>query len=78
MNKYKDYLGDLGLLIKEIALSSKNKCASSDSSENRQFEIGYLMGLHRVISLMQQQAEGFNIPLEDMNLEDIDPDEDLF
>ena len=35
------------------------------------------MALYEVISLFQQQAEAFQIPLEEINLSDIDADEDL-
>jgi len=35
------------------------------------------MGYHRVLSLMQQQAESFQIPLEELGLDNFDPDIDL-
>jgi hypothetical protein len=41
------------------------------------FESGYLMAFSYIIGLMQQQAEAFGIPLEELRLEDIDPDKDL-
>jgi hypothetical protein len=76
--KYKNYLYDLGLLIKEEALEAKKaRDQEEKGSEGYIFEEGYLMAFHRVISLMQQQAEAFGIPLEDLRLHDIDPDQDL-
>jgi len=41
------------------------------------FSTGYMAGFHRVVSLMQQQAEAFDIPLEEIGLQEIDADEDL-
>lgn len=36
-----------------------------------------MAGFHRVISLMQQQAEAFDIPFEGIGLDGIDPGEEL-
>lgn len=69
-----DYLHDLGKQLSEYSLEAKkqaDECGRSD------FACGYLLGFHRVISLMQQQAESFGIPLEDLGLGGIDPDVDL-
>lgn len=74
---YSNYLHDLGILLKEMALKAKAKKQSSLRSEDEAFATGYLAAFHRVISLMQQQAEGFQIPFQDIGLEDIDADEDL-
>lgn len=74
---YKNYLHDLGILIKEEALEAKKKKKLSKTINEIQFNTGYMMGFHRVISLMQQQAEVFNIDFKDISLNDIDPYEDL-
>jgi len=74
---HKNYLHDLGILIKEEALEAKKKKESSKTMNEKQFNTGYMMGFHRVISLMQQQAESFRIDLKDISLNDIDPYEDL-
>ncbi len=68
---YKDYLLDLSFLIKEYAQEAKTKKEASE------FYKGYLSCFHRIISLMQQQANAFDIPLSEINLEDIDPERDL-
>lgn len=70
---YRNYLSDLGITLKEMALEAKQKARVSGTD----FDIGYMAGFHRVLSLMQQQAEAFAIPLEEISLADIDPDEDL-
>ena len=36
-----------------------------------------VMAFNEVISIMQQQAEGFEIPLAELRLDDIEPDRDL-
>ena len=65
------YLLDLGTLLKEYAVAAK-RAAESDS-----FSLGRLMAYHEVISLMQQQAVAFGLPLERLGLHDIDPERDL-
>ena len=73
MTIYKNYVHDLGFLIKEMALEAKQTAKQTDSD----FAIGYMAGFHRVVSLMQQQAEGFGIPLDELALDGIDPDTEL-
>ena len=73
MTIYKNYVHDLGFLIKEMALEARKTAKQTDSD----FAIGYMAGFHRVVSLMQQQAEGFGIPLEELALDGIDPDTEL-
>jgi hypothetical protein len=73
MTVYENYLRDLGFTLKEYALDAKNRATTNEN----EFDSGYLAGYHRVISLMQQQAEAFGIPLEKLALDGIDPDQDL-
>jgi hypothetical protein len=73
MSVYENYLRDLGLTLKEYALDAKNRAMINEN----EFDSGYLAGYHRVISLMQQQAEAFGIPLEKLALDGIDPNRDL-
>ena len=70
---YENYLMDLGTLVKEMALEAKQQSVE----KNTDFYTGYMAGFHRVVSLMQQQAEAFDISLEDIGLDGIDADEDL-
>lgn len=70
---YQDYLEDLGFLIKEMAFEAKNKAIENGTD----FSIGYMAGFHRIVSLMQQQAEAFGIPFEKIGLDGIDADKDL-
>lgn len=73
MAVYQNYLQDLGGLVKELALEAKQHSREKGSD----FSAGYMTGFHRIVSLMQQQAEAFNIPLEEIGLDSIDADEDL-
>ena len=76
--KYKWYLYDLGYILKERALQAKEeKGATEENTLEREFQSGRVIAFNEVISIMQQQAKGFDIPLDDMRLNDIEPDRDL-
>src|SRR5262245_39295725 len=78
MSTHRDYLFDLGYEIKLYAIEARReRDAAPEGSEERAFNSGQLLAFHRVVSLMQQQAEGFGIPLSDLRLDDILPDRDL-
>jgi hypothetical protein len=79
VESYKYYLEDLGYLLKEYALEAKQAFEAHRTSrdEDHYFYMGQLLAYHRVISLMQQQAVGFGIPVEDLRLDNIEPDRDL-
>jgi hypothetical protein len=74
--KYRNYLFDVGLLIKEKALEIKRK-SSDDEGETRVFYRGQLFAYAEVISLMQQEADAFGIGLGELRLDDIEPEGDL-
>lgn len=76
-DKYRLYLYDLGHFVKEEALDSKRKLEAASPGTDKSYEEGQLIAFYRIITLMQQQAEGFDIPLKDLQLEDIEPDRDL-
>lgn len=75
--RYKNYLLDLGNEIRRRALEAKAEVTSARDPATKEFETGRLMALNEVVSLMQQQAAGFGIPLTDLRLADIEPDRDL-
>lgn len=75
--RHKNYLFDLGYEIRRLALQAKAEVASAREPSDREFETGRLMAFNEVVSLMQQQAAGFGIPLTDLRLADIEPDRDL-
>ena len=73
MSVHSDYLRDLGVIIKEMAFQAK-RCSVESPGE---FSSGYLAGFHRVVSLMQQQAEAFGISCDELGISGIDADVDL-
>lgn len=76
--KYELYLRDLGVLIKERALQAKDdRSREQRGSEGYMYESGRIMAFNEVISIMQQQAKAFGIPLKELRLDDINPDNDL-
>lgn len=72
------YLRDLGEIIRERALEAKKeKAAEKPGSDGELLQSGRLHAFNEVISIMQQQAAGFEIPLRELRLDGIDPDRDL-
>jgi hypothetical protein len=74
---FQNYLFDLGGLIKEHALAAVAERAKQSDRAAQGFYDGYVQGFHRVVSLMQQQAQAFGIDLKDLQLEGVEPDRDL-
>ncbi|ABK49614.1 hypothetical protein Shewana3_3391 [Shewanella sp. ANA-3] len=70
----KNYLLDLGNILSEYAVEAKVDALAKSETQGHDFAQGYLMGLHRVITLMQQQAEAFSLSLADVGLAKIDED----
>jgi len=66
---FEGYLWDLGCLVKELAIESQLVARE----KNTDFSMGYMAGFHRIVSLMQQQAEAFGIPIDKIGLDGIDP-----
>lgn len=78
MDKYQNYLYDLGFTLKARALKAKQeRDAAPDGSEERTYLSGRLMGFNEALSIIQQDAAGFEIPLAELRLDDLDPDNDL-
>lgn len=71
---FENYLHDLGVLLRELSCEAK---ARANERGRNDFDMGYMTALHRVVSLMQQQADSFNLPLEQIAMSGLDPDTDL-
>ena len=71
-----NYLRDLGRLVRESGERAKQEGASA-APEDKIFQQGRLMAYYEVLSLMQHQAEAFDLPLNDLALSGLDPDRDL-
>ena len=75
--KFKHYLFDLGRLVREYALAAVEERQKQEDAASLEFYEGYILGFHRIVSLMQQQALAFGIALKDLQLEGLEPDRDL-
>jgi hypothetical protein len=78
------YLRDLGYLLRERAeeaaresRSIRARRAPHERTVEDEFTEGRSQAYNEVISLMQNQAEAFGIPLADLALEDLDVYRDL-
>lgn len=74
---YRNYLMDLAVIFKEEALSAKQEFEKSRGTTDEGYCSGLLMAWHTVISIMQQQAAGFDIPMSEIKLDGINPERDL-
>jgi hypothetical protein len=74
-NPFQLYLWDLATLLKERARHAKADAVHEGGQAP--FENGLVMGYYHVLTTMRSQALAFDIPLEDLNLHDIDPDSEL-
>lgn len=77
MDQFANYVRDLGRFVREMALESKQLRDAARGTDDEAFRAGHLMALHEVVSLMQQQAVAFQIPLEAISLADIEPENHL-
>jgi hypothetical protein len=68
------YLLDIGDELRRLA-----EGAASQARANREdaFFQGRASVLYAVVSLMQQQAEAFSLPMEDLRFDGLDADRDL-
>ena len=71
-----NYLRDLGFLLQEEWEASE-RALDEAGSEQRHYEAGHNRAYRRVLSLMLQQAQAFDLPLSAICLEGIDRDKDL-
>jgi hypothetical protein len=75
--QWQNYLIDLGRLVKEYALTAAEEREKHRNESTQKFYDGYVLGFHRIVSLMHQQALDHNIDLKEMQLYSIEPDCDL-
>jgi hypothetical protein len=68
-----NYLRDLVGLIVEKSKEAKQERDSSNSD----YDIGRLMAYHEVVSLIQQQAEVFDLSYDEIGMPQINPEIDL-
>ena len=71
-DKYKLYLTSFGEIIKNYALDAKQNKEDKLGTKEEDFATGYMACFHRVVTIMQQHAEAYDIPFEELSLDDID------
>ena len=76
-DKYQSYLQTLGEVITEYAYEAKKNRDGAKNQEKKDFYEGYLSAYYRIVTLMQQHAEPFEISLNELGLENI-KEEDMF
>ena len=75
-DSHQNYLRDLGDILRRMGDEARQAVAAS-SDEDRSFQEGRRMAYIEVLSLMQQQAAAFQLPLSDLALEGFDAQRDL-
>lgn len=73
----KHYIQEISCLLKENAKQAKLEVKDPKTKDSLDYNIGYLMAYHEVITIMKNQAYVFNIDQKEIELEDIEPDRDL-
>ncbi len=73
----RNYLLATNELLLGFAREAKRQADRTRNTEAGNFDAGYLTGFHRAISLMQQQAPAFGLSLNELGLEEMDPNRDL-
>jgi hypothetical protein len=75
---YRLFLLEAVQAIKERALEARSDRPEQGADPSGHlFQSGRLLGFNEVISIIQQYADGFQIDLAELQLDDIEPDKDL-
>ena len=74
---HKNYLFGLGYLLREKALEAKEDQQQARGSGDKAFESGRLMAYQEVMSLLISEAESFQLPIEDLHIDGLEPNRDL-
>jgi hypothetical protein len=73
MSAYRHYLRDLGYELRQRAVEARETMVDVPT----EFDRGRHQAYYEVLSLMQQQAAAFDLPLADLALDGFDADRDL-
>jgi hypothetical protein len=74
MSAHANYLRDLGYELRRQAEAARVEARAKPDDA---FAQGEEHALYSVVSLMQQQAQSFGLPLRDLALDGLDTDRDL-
>jgi hypothetical protein len=64
-------------LPREKALEAKQSARAAKGTDDEAYQLSRKMAYYEVVSLLVQEAESFQLPIEDLHLEGLDPDRDL-
>jgi hypothetical protein len=75
---YANYLADLGVELREEADKAADEYAAAGAEDpKKDFKAGWLWAYIEVLSIIQDKAVLFDIPLSELRLDDLEPDTDL-
>ena len=70
----RDYLLDLGLILRESALQARQRANEARGTPEEAYEEGRAMAYHEIANLLLKRAATFGLPPEALQLEGFDPD----
>ena len=73
LNTEANYLHDLGFILRELTLEATQQAAAARGTDAEEWQSGRSMAYWEVISLMQQQAEAFGLPFDQLAIDGLDP-----
>jgi hypothetical protein len=73
----KHYIREINCLLKDYARQAKVDTDPLKEGDSADFNAGFLMAYHQVITTMKHQAPFFDLTHEELNLADIEPERDL-
>lgn len=71
------YVKEIIGLLKDHAKQAKLDADHPKKGDSADFNSGFLMAYHQVITVMKNQAPFFDLNQEDLDLADIEPERDL-
>lgn len=69
---YKGYVVTLGEVLVQLAKEAKAEKESTVGTDSESFATGYLAAFHRIITLMQQHAETYDLPPQEISINELD------
>lgn len=73
----RNYVRDLGVLLRQRALDAKLDRDASVDCDDEDLKLGRLMAFYEVLSLMVEQAAAFGVDPEAIGLDGFDPEAEL-
>jgi len=74
-DKYRHFLCAIVANTKIYAREAIKEYVKAKGTDSEDYKTGYMMGFHRFITLIQQDADAFDIKLEEIGLADFNEEE---